>query len=76
MYKIVVKNSVIKDIIKGVILELLEELLTNGIILIEIFFWTKFSSYSYMSMDKNINLYDLNKLYNSLNARVVITACV
>ena len=66
----------INDIIKGVILELLEELLTNGIILIEIFFWTKFSSYSYVTMDKNINLYDLNKLYNSLNAREVITACV
>ena len=35
------KNGVIKDIIRSVILELLEELLTNGIILVDKFFLGK-----------------------------------
>ena len=46
------KNGVIKDIIRSVILELLEELLTNGIILIDKFFWAKFSSNSYVTKEK------------------------
>ena len=50
------KNGVIKDIIRSVILELLEELLTNGIILIDKFFWAKFSSNSYVTKEKKQQL--------------------
>ena len=70
------KNSVIKDIIRSVILELLEELLTNGIILIDKFFLGKVFLQQLCDDGKKINLYYLNKLHNSLNAGIVLTACI
>ena len=66
----------IKGIIKGVILELLEELLTNGIILIDKFFLGKVFLQQLCDDGKKINLYYLNKLHNSLNAGIVLTACI
>ena len=51
------KNGVIKDIIRSVILELLEELLTNGIILIDKFFLGKVFLQQLCDDGKKINLY-------------------
>ena len=53
------KNGVIKDIIRSVILELLEELLTNGIILINKFFLGKVFFQQLYDYGKKINLYYL-----------------
>ena len=70
------KNGVIKDIIRSVILELLEELLTNGIILINKFFLGNVFFQQLCDYGKKINLYYLDKLHNSLNAGIVLTACI
>ena len=70
------KNGLIKGIIRSVILELLEELLTNGIILIDKFFLGKVFLQQLCDDGKKINLYYLNKLHNSLNAGIVLTACI
>ena len=70
------KNGVIKGIIRSVILELLEELLTNGIILIDKIFLDKVLLQQLCDDGKKINLYYLNKLHNSLNVGVVLTACI
>lgn len=70
------KNGVIKDIIRSVILELLEELLTNGIILVDKFFLGKVFLQQLCDYGKKINLYYLDKLHNSLNAGIVLTACI